>query len=339
MTALAVSYRLDLVTVPTLLRVENGVEVDRREGWLREQWEELTGIAGLGADLPEYRVLRMLAGTTRAAEELVAVVPPDLVPATVEKVAVNAVLAGRKPEYLPVVLAAVEAACTDAFDMHGLLATTYFSGPVVVVNGPIPPGDPDERRHQRARAGQPGQRDHRSGAAAGDAQRRRRSTGRDGPGGVGQPGKLPFCFAGDEEGSPWEPLSVSRGAPPGRSAVTLFAGDGVRGIADQISRTPESLARSFALVLRTVGHPKLPLGFDACLLVVRPEHARTFRAAGWSRDRLLTELTDLLRLLGEEIVRGAGGIAEGAPEKTVAATGRPTHAEVPAGRTADRACR
>ena len=83
------------------------------------------------------RVAQMLEGTTRDPAEVVAVVPPDLVECTVEKVAVNAVLAGCRPEYLPVVLACVEAACTDEFNMHGLLATTYFSGPVIVVNGPV----------------------------------------------------------------------------------------------------------------------------------------------------------------------------------------------------------
>ena len=98
------------------------------------------------------RVVRMLAGTTRAADEVVVLAPPDLVECTVEKVAINAVMAGCRPEYLPVVLAAVEAACTDEFNMHGLLATTWFSGPVVVVNGPIDAGDRHEQRHQRARA-------------------------------------------------------------------------------------------------------------------------------------------------------------------------------------------
>jgi hypothetical protein len=83
------------------------------------------------------RVLRMLQGTTRDPGEVVAVVPPDLVECTVEKVAVNAVLAGCRPEHLPVVLAAVEAACTSEFNIHGLLATTWFSSPVVLVNGPI----------------------------------------------------------------------------------------------------------------------------------------------------------------------------------------------------------
>jgi hypothetical protein len=78
----------------------------------------------------------MLEGTSRDPQDVVAVVPPDLVECTVEKVAVNAVMAGCRPEYLPVVLAAVEAACTEAFNIHGILATTYFVGPVVIVNGP-----------------------------------------------------------------------------------------------------------------------------------------------------------------------------------------------------------
>ena len=79
----------------------------------------------------------MLDGTSRAPDEIVAQVPPNLAPVTVEKVAINAVMAGCRPAYLPVVLAAVEAAYTDAFNLHGVLATTYFAGPVIVVNGPI----------------------------------------------------------------------------------------------------------------------------------------------------------------------------------------------------------
>src|SRR5438876_2239848 len=193
-TDLEVSFALELETVPTLLLVGGGEIVARTEGWLRPEWEELTGRAPLGTDLPEYRpgcgsrtldpdvaaarsdaagaarlrarridlgeheddveaafergwtdglpvvpptperVARMLAGTTREPHDVVAVVPPDLVECTVEKIAINAVLAGCKPEYLPVV---IEAACTDEFNIHGLLATTYFSSPVMVVNGPI----------------------------------------------------------------------------------------------------------------------------------------------------------------------------------------------------------
>ena len=63
----------------------------------------------------------------------------------------------------------------------------------------------------------------------------------------GTPGKYSFCFAEDEAGSPWESLAVERGVPAGASAVTVFAGGGIRGVSDEQSRTPESLARSFAL--------------------------------------------------------------------------------------------
>jgi hypothetical protein len=267
----------------------------------------------------EARVLRMLEGTTRAPDEIVAVIPPDMVECTVEKLAVNAVLAGCKPEYLPVVLAAVEAACNDEFNMHGLLATTYFSSPVLIVNGPIA-----ARIGMNSRGNVLGQ-GNRANATIGRAlQLVVRNVGGGTPGGVdratlGNPGKYTFCFAEDEAGSPWEPLSVERGFPAGTSTVTVFAGDGVRGLVDQLSRTPESLARSFAACLRAVPHPKLVLGFDAAL-VVSPEHGRVFREAGWDKARLHKELADLLTIPGEELVRGAGGIAEGLPEGFAGAT-------------------
>jgi hypothetical protein len=120
-------------------------------------------------------------------------------------------------------------------------------------------------------------------------------------------------------GSPWEPLSASLGFASGASTVTLFAGEGVRGVVDQLSRSAESLARTFAACLRTVAHPKLVMAFDA-MVVVSPEHARVFREAGWSRARLVEEIDSLLKLPGAELVRGAGGIDEGLPEGFASAT-------------------
>jgi hypothetical protein len=377
--SLEASWRHDVETVPTLLRVEGGREVARVLGWERSEWETLTGVSGLGAGLPDWRpgcgsrsvepeaaaelavrfragslaarrvplapaedehealfergwtdglpvvppterrVLAMLEGTTRAPGEVVAVVPPDLVECTVEKVAINAVLAGCKPEYLPVVLTAVEAACTDSFNVHGLLATTMPVGPVVVVNGPI-------RRAIGLNAGINvfGQ-GCRANVTIGRAlQLVVRNVGGGRPGEVdratfGNPGKIAFCFAEDEEGSPWSPLAADFGVPAGRSAVTLFPGEAPRSIVDQLSRDPESLARTFAACLRTVHHPKLPLVFDA-ILAVSPEHARVFREAGWDKARLVGRLHELLQLPGAEIVRGAGGIAEGVPGGLAGAT-------------------
>jgi hypothetical protein len=290
-------------------RIDLGEQEDDVEAAFERGWSDGLPVV---PPTPE-RVARMVTGTPRDPGAVVAVVPPDLVECTVEKVAINAVMAGCRPEYLPVVLTAVEAACTDEFNMHGLLATTYFSGPVVIVNGPI-------ARSIGMNSGMNvlGQ-GNRANATIGRAlQLVVRNVGGGRPGEVdratlGNPGKYTFCFAENEAGSPWEALHVERGLPADASAVTLFAGDGVRGMVDQLSRSPESLARSLAACLRAVPHPKMAFGFDA-VLVVSPEHGRVFREAGWSKSRVRDELLALLQLDGDEMVRGAGGIAEGLPE-------------------------
>lgn len=262
----------------------------------------------------ESRVVRMLGGTTRKPDEVVGIIPPNRVECTVEKVAINAVMAGCKPEYLPVVLAAVEAACMDEFCLHGLLATTYFSSPVVIANGPITKAIGMNWGINALGQG------NRANATIGRAlQLVVRNVGGGRPGGVdratlGNPGKYTFCFAEDEAGSPWEPLSVERGFPPGTSTVTLFAGDGVQAVVDQLSRTPESLARTFAMCLRTVAHPKIAMAADA-MLVVSPEHGRVFHEAGWSKSMLKKELHFLLQIPVSELVRGTHGISEGLPAK------------------------
>ena len=315
--ALDMSHRLKIEIVPTLIRLEGGREIARTYGWDRGEWERLTGVVGLGDGLPlvppsEERVLRMLDGTARDPQEVIGLVPPALNAATVEKIAVNAVMAGCKPEYLPVVLAAVEAVLDEGFAMHGVLATTMFVGPVVVVNGPI-----RRRIGMNAKGNALGQ-GNRANLAIGRAlQLVIRNIGEGRPQEVdratlGNPGKLGYCFAEDEEGSCWEPLSAERGVKPGVSAVTVFAGFGLQGVVDQKSRTPESLARSMAESLKAIHSVKLAPSCDA-LLVVCPEHERTFREAGWSKARLYEELYKLCEIPGEELIAGAKGIAEGGP--------------------------
>lgn len=83
------------------------------------------------------KVVELLDATSRDAQDLVGLIPPYDGAATVEKVAVNAVMAGCLPAVFPVVLAAVEAACDPAFALLGLVSTTHPSGPVVVVSGPL----------------------------------------------------------------------------------------------------------------------------------------------------------------------------------------------------------
>ena len=296
----------------TSRRIELGAHEDEMESMFERGWSD--GLP-LVPPTPE-RVAHLLAGTTRDPAELVALVPPDLVECTVEKVAVNAVMAGCRPEYLPVVLAALEAACTDEFNIHGVLATTMPVGPVVIVNGPV------ARAIGMNSGGNALGQGNRANATIGRAlQLVIRNVGGGRPGEVdrathGNPGKYTFCFAEDEAGSPWEPLHVARGFAPDQSAVTLFAGEGPRVVVDQLSRKADSLARTYAACLRTVAHPKMVVGIDATL-VVGPEHARVLREAGWSRARLLEELGALLQLPGAEFIRGAGGITEGMPEAFV----------------------
>jgi len=363
------SYHLNIETVPTLIKIEAGCEVERAIGWVKEEWCELTGAETLGADLPDFRpgcgslsvapgmveklelrygnvsfcsrriviaeleddseacfdrgwsdglpvvppteerVYRMLKACRRDPAEILGAMPPDLVSCTVEKVAINAVMAGCKPEYFPVVLATVEAALDPAFGLHGLLATTFFSGPMVIVNGPV-----RESIGMNWKGNALGQ-GNRANATIGRAlQLVVRNVGGGRPGGVdqatlGNPGKYTFCFAEDES-TPWTTLAEQRGFTRDQSAVTVISADGVQPFVDQISREPEGLVRSMAASLRVVNNVKSAGAPDA-IFVVSPEHGHVFDRAGWSKEQTTEALQRELQIPGEQLVRGAGGIPPG----------------------------
>src|SRR5260370_1431713 len=242
------------------------------------------------------RVEAMLAATRRARDELLGEMPPNYGRVTVEKAAVNAVMAGCRPEYLPVLLAAAECACDPAFNLHGVATSTHFSAPLVVVNGPV-----------RQRIGLncsfgvfgPG---YRANATIGRAVRLLMiNVGGAGPDEMsmstfGHPGRYTYCIGEHEEASPWPPYHVARGQPPGSSAVTLFAGEAPHGISDHASRTAKSLAGSLGWSMAGLWNSKhFPL-YSHTMLVVGPEHARTFAEDGWSRDDLARHLHDTIRV-------------------------------------------
>jgi len=107
---------------------------------------------------------------------------------------------------------------------------------------------------------------------------------------------------------------VRRGIAPGKSAVTLFHGEGVNGFIDQKSRTPEELVRSLAMGLFGVGHPKLCDAGNA-VLVLTPEHYKIFKDGGWDRHRIEDELYQALKRPGRDLVQGAQDVPEGLPAK------------------------
>ena len=257
-------------------------------------------------------MLRMLEGTSRAADEVVALVPPNLVECTVEKVAVNSVMAGCRPEYLPVVLAALEAVCTDEFNMHGILATTMGVGPVLVVNGPITAEIGMNSGVNVLGHG------NRANATIGRAvQLVVRNVGGGAPGGVdrathGSMSKLGFCFAEDEVGSPWTTLAENRGFSRSLDVVTAFCGEGPRRVGDLKRRSADSLVRMLAEGLLVSVSPRTVMGMDG-LLVVSPEHMARFSDAGWDRQRFMEELGRHLVVEADGILAGTGGIEEGLP--------------------------
>jgi hypothetical protein len=212
-----------------------------------------------------------------------------------------------------VVLAALEAALVDEFCMHGLLATTWFSGPMIIVNGPI------ARAIGMNSGGNALGQGNRANATIGRAlQLIIRNVGGGKPGGVdrstlGNPGKYTFCFAEDEENSCWDSLAVERGFDAGANTVTLFAADGVQGMADQKSREPESLCRSFATNLLAVGHHKFAMVSDA-FIVISPEHQHIFRDAGWSKQQARDYIIECSKRPGVDLIQNAHGMAEGMPE-------------------------
>jgi len=284
--------------------------------------EEVCYLRGWTDGLPvtpptDARVVRMLKGTTRRPDEIVGRIPPYLAACTVEKVAINAVMAGCRPEYMPVLLAVIDAALEPVFTLHGVLATTYFSSPIIIVNGPVAKrigmnsgmnalGQGNRANSTIGRAlnlivqnvggGRPGEAD--------------RAT-------LGAPSKYSLCFAEDESDPEWEPLSVARGFPRGASTVTLFQGHGVEAFVDQKSRTPEGLSRSIGMSLVKIGHPRLVQGARA-VFVLSPEHYAIYREAGWDRRRIERAIFEATIRPGREILAGLDGVGEGVP---------PNHAE------------
>src|SRR3989454_2775289 len=209
--------------------------------------------------VPPTRALveRAVAAAGRAAGELVALVPPNYGRATVEKIAINAVMAGCRPEYLPVVIAAVDAACDEAFDLHGVSATTNAPSPLVIVNGPI----------RAALEINSGAGVFRSGARAnatigraprlvcgnlGGAEPRAVSMST-----LAHPGRYTYCIGEHEEASPWESLAVEHGFAAEQSTVALLAADAPLGVYAQRSRTPEDLLPTIAASMAVISHHRM----------------------------------------------------------------------------------
>ena len=220
-------------------------------------------------------------------------------PLVAEKVAVNAVMAGCRPEYMPVVVAILRAMTQEAFNMHGSSASTGGSAPFVVVNGPIRTALGMNATHNVLANG------NRTNATIGRAVRLAlinllgvipgqldRST-------LGHPGKYTFCIAEDEEDSPWTPLAQMRGVPPGMSAVTVFACESPRQVMNEWTRDPEEILATFAAEMR---HNMLTYSvWSGNYAMIIPKQLRELiAAAGWEKTDIQEYIFRHARLLRRE---------------------------------------
>jgi hypothetical protein len=259
----------------------------------------------------EERVKRILAAVDRDPQELVGTIGPNYGRATVEKVAINAVMAGCHPSYFPVVLAAVEALSDEKFNAHALNVTTFSATPLTIINGPIRHEIGVNYGHNALGHG------FRANATIGRTLRLcilniggakphqiTKAT-------LGHPAQFTFCVGENEEESPWEPLHVEKGFRPDQSTVTLFGGHSPFQINDHASRTAEQLALSIGWTVASIwNHKNFPV-FSDTTLIVGPEHAKTFAQDGWSKNDLRQFLFEKIRRPLRELRPGVNG-GEGA---------------------------
>lgn len=259
------------------------IEVDDALDALNELFHERGWTDGLPVMPPtEAAVERMLAATDYPRERVMAVLPPRQGEATVERIAINAVMAGCRPEYLPLLVTVVEAVAEPDFNLDGLQATTHPVAPLIVVNGPLAKTLGINSGYNCFGQGT------RANATIGRALRLLlMNVGGGTPGSgdrstQGGPAKFSYCIGENEGANPWEPLHVERGHDPAVSTVTLFGAEGPHNIQEHYSNTGEGILRTIAGAMGQAGSNNiLRLGFP--LLTLGPEHAATIAGDGYSK--------------------------------------------------------
>lgn len=287
----------DFTAALTSRRIELSDPQEAMEYFYQQGWTD-----GLPVIPPTpERVSEFLEYGNKFPGDILGMIPARNRVITAEKVAINAVMAGCLPNYMPVIFAAVEAMCQEEFNLHGITATTGGTAPLVIVNGPA-------AQQLNINGGVncfgPGAR---ANATIGRAIRLILINVCGSIPGVldkaclGHPGKYSYCIAEDEENNPWEPLSSDRGIPPEISSVTVFAGEGPHNVNSQAGGTSERLIG--AIVNAMMGSLYRGGGW---VLALGPEHVTIFKKEGWTKmeireavyERAKRPLNEYKRLVG-----------------------------------------
>ncbi len=258
-------------------------------------------------------------------DEVVTMLAPRNGEATVERIAINAVMAGCRPEYLPVLVTAVQAIADEPFNLNGMQSTTHPCGVFVLINGPV-------GRELNVNSGYNcfGQ-GWRANMTIGRAMRLvMLNVGGGTPGDgdrstMGTPAKIAFCAAENEDANPWGPLHVERGYAPDDSTVTVMACEGPHNMQDHGSTTALGLLTTMAMSMREAGSNHFLRGGGEPMVVFGPEHAATIAEGGYTKDDVKHFLAEHANL----------PLAEASPEWS-ARTGGPDIVQTPDGRDAIR---
>ena len=256
------------------------------------------------------RVREMVAAGGMDPARSFGAMPPLWRECTVEKVAVNAVMAGCLPEYFPVVLAGVQALMDPAFNLYGVQATTHPVAPLLILNGPAA-----TRIGMHAGSGcfGPG---FRPNATIGRAIRLvLMNVGGGWPGRhdmatQGSPAKFSFAIAEAETASPWAPLHMSRGFAAEQSVVTMFGGEAPHNVNDHVGTTAAGILNNVADTAATLGsNVGWYFSQSQLLVVLGPEHAATIASDGFTREDVQRFVFEHARLpLGRLKLGGMYGI-------------------------------
>ncbi|HXC92159.1 MAG TPA: hypothetical protein VNV18_18510 [Stellaceae bacterium] len=196
--------------------------------------------------------------------------------------AVNMVMAGCKPEYAPVVRAAVLALTAKAFNLNGVQATTHMAAPLLIVNGPIAGAVGMNGDCNAFGSG------NRANATIGRALRLiLLNVGGGRPGELdkstlGHPGKYTYCVAENERASPWAPYHVEKGFAAEDSTVFVLAAEPPHSVTNHVANDAQGILDSICSAMSTIANNNA-VSSGHCAVVIGPEHARTIAAQGWTR--------------------------------------------------------
>ena len=294
-----------------LTRAGNSIEADDDYEAIDTLYRDRGWTDGLPIVPPTaQRVQRMLAYCDRPWDEPIAAIPPRYGEATPLRLAANAVMAGCRPEYFPLVVLAIEAMCEKQFNLYGIQATTHPCSPLIIVNGPVARELGINSGHNAFGAGT------QSNAAIGRAVRLAlvniggAVSGAGDMSTFGSPAKYSYCIAENEAASPWEPLHVERGFPAVASTVTVVGAECPHNINDHESVTAQGILTMIAGTVAITGSNDVFYAERGePVIVLGPEHAATVAADGLSKadaKRFLYERAQLPlgRFSRENIERG-----------------------------------